>query len=173
MSWTDKRVQTLETMWRAGKSASEIAETLGGVTRNAVIGKAHRMGLSGRPSPIKKVKEKPAAAVAAEAPSAPAAPVARAKPVAIPVPSKDGGVSILQLTERMCKWPNGDPREADFHFCGQASKPGMPYCVDHVAVAYQSGGRNSNRNTAAVAAVVAAEVPVEHVDAVDDEADAA
>lgn len=169
MSWTDKRVQTLETMWRAGKSASEIAETLGGVTRNAVIGKAHRMGLSGRPSPIKKVKERPVSApsATAETPAAPAAaPAARAKPVAVSASGKGAGVSILQLTERMCKWPHGDPREADFHFCGQPSKPGMPYCTDHVSVAYQSGGRNSSRN------IAVSEAP-DHVDAADDEADAA
>lgn len=176
MSWTEKRVQTLETLWRAGKSASEIAETLGGVTRNAVIGKAHRMGLSGRPSPIKKVKEKTATPAAAETPRGAAAPSGRSKPVVIASGEKKkagGGVSILQLTERMCKWPSGDPREEDFHFCGLASKPGMPYCAEHVATAYQSGGRNSNRNTSAAAAIVVAEVPAEVADIVDDEADAA
>jgi GcrA cell cycle regulator len=105
MSWTDERVEQLKHLWGQGMSASEIAETLGDVTRNAVIGKAHRLGLSGRPSPIKK------------------------KPTR--------GATILNLTERMCKWPVGDPKHADFHFCGKTAHPGMPYCAEHAAIAYQ------------------------------------
>lgn len=105
MSWTDERVERLRELWGQGVSASEIADMLGDVTRNAVIGKAHRLGLSGRPSPIKK------------------------KPVR--------GATILNLTERMCKWPVGDPKHADFHFCGKPAHPGLPYCAEHAAVAYQ------------------------------------
>lgn len=114
MSWTDERVQVLRQLWGTGKSASEIAEMLGGVSRNAVIGKAHRLGLSGRPSPIRK---KP------EAPPAP-------EPVV-------GGATILSLTDRMCKWPIGDPKKAGFHFCGRPALPGQPYCAEHAAMAYQ------------------------------------
>lgn len=105
MSWTEERIELLRQLWGQGKSASEIAETLGDVTRNAVIGKAHRLGLSGRPSPIKKK------------------------------PSR--GATILSLTERMCKWPVGDPKHADFHFCGKPAHPGLPYCAEHAAKAYQ------------------------------------
>ena len=94
MTWTDERVSLLRQLWGNGKSASEIAQILGDeITRNAVIGKAHRLGLSGRPSPIRKK------------PSAEASP-----------PS---GATILSLTDRMCKWPIGDPREPGFHFCGR------------------------------------------------------
>jgi GcrA cell cycle regulator len=114
MTWTDERVDTLRELWGSGKSASEIAAILGdNITRNAVIGKAHRLGLSGRPSPIRR---KPAA------------------PAPVPVTS---GTNILNLTDRMCKWPIGDPREPGFHFCGRACKTGLPYCAEHAAVAYQ------------------------------------
>jgi len=105
MGWTDERIEQLRQLWAEGRSASEIAETLGGVTRNAVIGKAHRLGLSGRPSPIKRVPRK--------------------------------GANILALTERMCKWPVGDPRDNDFHFCGKQTSPGVTYCAEHSALAYQ------------------------------------
>jgi GcrA cell cycle regulator len=109
MSWTDERVEQLKQLWGQGMSASEIADTLGDVTRNAVIGKAHRLGLSGRPSPIKKT------------------------------PSR--GATILALTERMCKWPVGDPKHADFHFCGKTAQAGMPYCAEHAAIAYQPSSK--------------------------------
>jgi GcrA cell cycle regulator len=189
MSWTDERIALLKKMWKEGKSAAEIAKTLGkGVTRNAVIGKAHRMGLSGRPSPIKK----PAPA---KKEAAPKKPVAAAKPVAAPaaVPAAkgrkkqaaapqapagavlksaaaiareaeelrmlgreiaplNGGVALIDLTERMCKWPIGDPREADFTFCGRNIRPGTPYCPEHAAMAYQTSSRN--RHAAAVAAQI-------------------
>ena len=114
MSWTEERVAVLSQLWGSGKSASEIAEILGDTTRNAVIGKAHRLGLSGRPSPIKR-REPPTAPVA-EAP----------------------GATILSLTERMCRWPIGDPRSAGFRFCGRAVVPGQTYCAEHAALAYQA-----------------------------------
>src|ERR1700754_5230846 len=107
MSWTDERVAQLRQLWGSGKSASEIADLLGGVSRNAVIGKAHRLELSGRPSPIKRradeetpEAEQPAAATVAEAP----API---RVVASPPPARAGGATILSLTDRMCKWPIG------------------------------------------------------------------
>ena len=112
MSWTEDRVAQLRQLWGSGKSASEIAEILGGMSRNAVIGKAHRLGLSGRPSPIRKKTE-----AVVEVPSA--------------------GATILSLTDRMCKWPIGDPKLPGFHFCGKSALPGMPYCAEHAAVAYQ------------------------------------
>lgn len=113
MSWTDERIQQLKDLWSQGLSASEIADTLGDISRNAVIGKAHRLGLSGRPSPIKK------------------------KPTR--------GATILALTERMCKWPVGDPKHQDFHFCGKTSLAGLPYCAEHAAMAYQPTGSSKKR----------------------------
>lgn len=192
MSWTDERIATLKKMWKEGKSAAEIAKTLGkGVTRNAVIGKAHRMGLSGRPSPIKKptpVKKEPAAKKAPphkEAPapkkSAPAPAPAREK--ANPALQKEaeelkkiekeivplgGGVSLLELTERMCKWPIGDPREPDFTFCGRGIRAGTPYCPDHAAMAYQTSSRG---RAAAAAAAASANEDKEQDEDADDEAD--
>jgi GcrA cell cycle regulator len=119
MSWTDERVEKLRELWGRGMSASEIADVLGNVTRNAVIGKAHRLGLSGRPSPIKKKETK--------------------------------GATILSLTERMCKWPVGDPKSPDFHFCGKPSLPGLPYCGEHAAIAYQPAKRRDEERKVSVA----------------------
>jgi GcrA cell cycle regulator len=130
MSWTDERIEALRTHWDAGLSASQIAEKLGeGVTRNAVIGKAHRLGLKSRPSPV---KSEPAQAKAAK-------PKAKAKAKA------SGKVSLLELTERICKWPIGHPTDADFHFCGKPSKAGFPYCDEHCEVAYQAQAPRRDR----------------------------
>lgn len=120
MSWTEERIEALRKHWDDGLSASQIAEKLGeGVTRNAVIGKAHRLGLKSRPSPVK---------------SEPAQP--KAKPKASP--KANSKVTLLDLTERICKWPIGHPTDPDFHFCGKPSKPGFPYCDEHCEVAYQA-----------------------------------
>lgn len=182
MSWTDERVEALRTMWIEGKSASQIAKELGGVTRNAVIGKVHRLGLSNRGAttpeppaeetpPVEAVSEPPAEAPAAPPPPAaePVAPAAAApRPPVQPVvprprshdqpqpPQPPGSeispeamanlaevakrarkLSLMQLTERTCKWPVGDPATEDFWFCGLAATPGKPYCETHVAVAFQ------------------------------------
>ena len=164
MSWTKERTELLEKMWTEGKSAAEIAKELGeGATRNAVIGKAHRMGLSGRPSPIKKKKATPAASTDKKTATTAAKPKKSAKPAAkksaapaaaapkglMPMPAAPNnkerkaqtpgkGLSILDLTDRICKWPIGDPQESDFHFCGAPSHPGRPYCIDHCTEAYQA-----------------------------------
>ncbi|MDP9195903.1 MAG: GcrA family cell cycle regulator [Pseudomonadota bacterium] len=127
MSWTEERIKTLRDLWARGCSASDIARTLGKVSRNAVIGKAHRLGLSGRPSPIRKTKAE--------------------KPV-VKAPAGNGA-TILTLNDRMCKWPEGDPREAGFHFCGKASHPGLPYCREHAQMAYQPARRRDDKNRAA------------------------
>jgi len=175
MSWTDQRVEKLEKLWKEGKSAAEIAKELGDVTRNAVIGKAHRLGLSGRPqssastqtkkdtsgktaksiSPKKVAEAKKQASAKAvaetQAKTVPAAVVRSAATRAAERP--EDGLTILDLSERVCKWPIGDPRDADFHFCGGPSRPGTPYCDEHVAMAYQtSSGRrqeSKQRNSAA------------------------
>lgn len=218
MSWTDERIGTLRKMWEGGATASEIATELGGVSRNAVIGKAHRLGLKARPSPVKANEKKKAAAApkkpaapapkpapeprheagtaapaaatperaAARAASAPArsdaaaagdsaspsqpmpnsqadlpkivsvgpggflrqgpgdqqAPIPPAPPRRL-VPAKPsaeiaGKTTLLDLSDRVCRWPMGHPGEADFHFCGVAVNPGFPYCVEHCGRAYQA-----------------------------------
>ena len=199
MSWTDERIEKLTKMWEGGSTASQIAEELGGVSRNAVIGKAHRLGLKARPSPVKP-NDKEAAAPAPKTPkaeaaarSAPAprqaapvrpavaapsaAPAAGTAPVATPTPGPrivsvgPGGflrqgpgdqqapsppapprrlvpakpsaeiaekISLLELNDRICRWPMGHPGEADFHFCGEKVNPGFPYCVPHCGRAYQA-----------------------------------
>jgi GcrA cell cycle regulator len=215
MSWTDERIETLTKMWEGGSTASQIAEELGGVTRNAVIGKAHRLGLKARPSPVKAnereaepapapVKVAAAPPPPAAAPAAPPPPPVEAAPAprpapprpaaappaaapAAPVPGVDalpvvpssprivsvgpGGflrqgpgdqqapippapprrlvpakpsaemaekTSLLDLNDRICRWPIGHPGEADFHFCGEKVNPGFPYCVEHCGRAYQA-----------------------------------
>ncbi len=204
MSWTDERIATLTKMWEGGATASQIADELGGVSRNAVIGKAHRLGLKARPSPVKANEVKPAAAP--RKPVAEARPVARPKPPAAAAPAEEdddedgdtafgasaipsqplpnrepssprvvsvgpGGflrqgpgdqqapippapprrlvpakpsaeiadkTGLLDLNDRVCRWPMGHPGEPDFHFCGERVNPGFPYCVDHCGRAYQA-----------------------------------
>ncbi len=196
MAWTDERIDQLKTLWDKGLTASQIAEELGGVSRNAVIGKAHRLGLKSRPSPVKSGKAKKKAAVKKAVPKAPPKPRAAAvrgakrttptaaipssiaaspaKPASdlprvvsigpggfmrqgpgdqqapIPpapprrlVPAKPNAemadkTSLLDLNERVCRWPINHPGEADFHFCGVPVNPGFPYCVEHCGRAYQA-----------------------------------
>lgn len=205
MSWTDERIATLKRMWEGGSTASQIAEELGGVSRNAVIGKAHRLGLKSRPSPVKANEKKAAApakkpvaprpAPAPRAEAAPKAPPPSPKPEApagqtaasgttpsqpLPNPASDlpkivsvgpGGflrqgpgdqqapippapprrlvpakpspeiadkTSLLDLSDKVCRWPMGHPGEPDFHFCGAPVNPGFPYCVEHCGRAYQA-----------------------------------
>ena len=205
MSWTDERIEKLTKMWEGGATASQIADELGGVSRNAVIGKAHRLGLKARPSPV-KANEKPVrppaspkkakptpetpspapeprseAPVVAKAPAPPAARAsvepaapAAAKPAsdqprivsvgpggflrqgpgdqqqpippapprrlvpAKPSPEIADKTSLLDLNDRICRWPVGHPGEPDFHFCGEKVNPGFPYCVEHCGRAYQA-----------------------------------
>ncbi|HEX5183018.1 MAG TPA: GcrA family cell cycle regulator [Allosphingosinicella sp.] len=193
MSWTDERIERLKSLWSQGITASQIADELGGVSRNAVIGKAHRLGLQSRPSPVKPNEEEegghaetesarpaPAAHAAPSAPpqprpvadSAPAQPHPAPQPPqpqirsigpggfvrqspgeqqspippapprrlvpAKPSPEIADKTSLLDLNEKICKWPIGHPGEPDFHFCGEAANPGFPYCVEHCGVAYQA-----------------------------------
>ncbi|WP_343116743.1 GcrA family cell cycle regulator [Ostreiculturibacter nitratireducens] len=192
MSWTDERVETLKRMWNEGQSASQIAKELGGVTRNAVIGKVHRLGLSNRvagapqpakaePAKAKAESERPAAEPATAAPEKPAREPQRAeapqRPAAAPAPApqtapaarkpivpagqplppqpsageispeamatvreaekKARKLTLMELTERTCKWPIGDPATEDFWFCGLPAQAGKPYCEAHVGVAFQ------------------------------------
>lgn len=190
MSWTDERVETLKRMWAEGQSASAIAKELGGVTRNAVIGKVHRLGLSNRndeaeaaaapaPAPDKPEKKaakkpaKPAAEPAPEPAKTNAEPAPEQEPAPQPaftpvlrrpivpagqplppqpsaneispealatvreVEKKARKLSLMELTERTCKWPIGDPATEKFWFCGLPSQAGKPYCEAHVGVAFQ------------------------------------
>ena len=160
MSWTDERVELLKKLWLDGRSASQISGELGGgVTRNAVIGKVHRMGLSGRTKPNEvavasapRLREKPQPRPAAPRMSAgPAvrgnlalsmaprpAPQAAPRPVeqvVIPISER---VTLMELKEAMCRWPLGDPAQQDFRFCGIKSPGALgPYCGYHAGVAYQ------------------------------------
>ena len=201
MSWTDERIATLTKMWESGATASQIADELGGVSRNAVIGKAHRLGLKARPSPVKANEPKPAprpkdgepksAPRKAKAPAPKLdddfeesadeeAPASASPNQPVPNPSQDmprvvsvgpGGflrqgpgdqqapippapprrlvpakpspdiaekTSLLDLNDRVCRWPMGHPGEPDFHFCGEKVNPGFPYCVQHCGRAYQA-----------------------------------
>ncbi len=152
MSWTDERVETLRTLWLDGLSASQIAKQLGGVTRNAVIGKVHRLGLSGRatpsqPSPVafKPPRARPAAPAATAAPRRHAMPEAPQRPLAearLPTPPPErietpGAATVLTLGRHMCKWPIGDPSSTEFTFCGRRAADERPYCVEHARLAYQ------------------------------------
>ena len=227
MAWTDERIDKLKSLWGQGLTASQIADELGGVSRNAVIGKAHRLGLESRPSPVKgndapastpadspapaiarepapaapkpePVKPRPVVAAepkpqpapvraeppaprpapvaaapaprdvddASESPAAPAptpgpiyrsigpggfqrqqpgeqqSPIPPAPPRRL-VPAKPSAeiadkTSLLDLNDRICKWPLGHPGEPDFHFCGDPVNPGFPYCVAHCGLAYQA-----------------------------------
>lgn len=218
MSWTDERIETLTKMWEGGSTASQIADELGGVSRNAVIGKAHRLGLKARPSPVKgsdetakaaakkakpakkpaaaaepapaPVRQAPAPAAAPPPPPAPAPQASEAPPAADAAPASPAGedvpqkadkprivsvgpggflrqgpgdqqppippapprrlvpakpspeiadkTGLLDLNDRICRWPMGHPGEPDFHFCGEKVNPGFPYCVEHCGRAFQA-----------------------------------
>jgi GcrA cell cycle regulator len=209
-AWTDERIDRLKQLWEDGMTAGQIATELGGVSRNAVIGKAHRLGLKARPSPVRSNETRESAAAPASETAAPSPPPARprsrpepadagaGRPVAaasepapadpvqgaaaaspappradtprivsigpggfqrqgpgdqqapIPpapprrlVPAKPSPeiadkTSLLDLNDKLCRWPMGHPGEPDFHFCGVSVNPGFPYCVEHCGRAYQA-----------------------------------
>ncbi|WP_375262703.1 GcrA family cell cycle regulator [Palleronia sp.] len=192
MSWTDERVELLKKMWNEGQSASQIAKELGGVTRNAVIGKVHRLGLSNRaqggdvdatvvepaapaePEPVvteavepsvqKPVADEPVEAAPAaeeddddEEEDEPVSARRQIVPAGQPLPPQPSAneisaealatvrevektskrLTLMELTERTCKWPIGDPASENFWFCGLPVQSGKPYCEAHVGVAFQ------------------------------------
>jgi GcrA cell cycle regulator len=146
MGWTDERVATLKKLWLEGLSASQIAKQLGGVTRNAVIGKVHRLGLSGRATPSQPArtvfKAPRAPRPVSQAPAAPRRVAAEASaPMPAPRPvyrvEEPGSATVLTLGAHMCKWPIGDPSTESFTFCGRRASDGAPYCIEHAQVAYQ------------------------------------
>lgn len=145
MGWTDERVEQLKQLWAEGLSASQIARQLGGVTRNAVIGKVHRLGLAGRATPARA--ERPRMAVTRRAARPRPAPV-----VQVPIIERDPVVdeqgrktTVLTISDRMCKWPIGDPSTNDFHFCGHAPKSSSPYCDAHSVKAFQPSQSRRDR----------------------------
>ncbi|MCB1473576.1 MAG: GcrA cell cycle regulator [Rhodobiaceae bacterium] len=166
MGWTDERVELLKKLWADGLSASQIAGELGGVTRNAVIGKVHRLGLAGRAKSTRSATPRPRAKPRAAKPTPRLpqfsgnaalrmdteelpAPVAVVRPlleeIVIPVENR---ATILEINEHRCKWPVGDPTSPDFYFCGQHSGAGSPYCEQHAKVAYQpSNERRRERSS--------------------------
>ena len=166
MSWTDERVETLKRMWNEGQSASQIAKELGGVTRNAVIGKVHRLGLSGRATPSRPVKRPPRLArpkpqamprqASSAAPRTNTAVAVRAEPVHTHITEAEANiepkrlsngdmVTVLTVKDSMCKWPIGDPADNNFGFCGHASSDGSPYCAEHARVAFQPAKKRERR----------------------------
>lgn len=157
MSWTDERVETLRKLWTDGLSAAQIAKQLGGVTRNAVIGKVHRLGLSGRISPARPPKRiprprlvKPQQNHSHGASSSPRLPAiirpAPALETIEPQRLADGSLhSLRDLSENLCKWPIGDPGDKEFGFCGRDKKCNSPYCDDHSRVAFQPQPQRKRR----------------------------
>jgi GcrA cell cycle regulator len=158
LPWTDARVEELKRLWTEGLSASQIARLLGaGATRNAVIGKLHRLGLSGRVMPARPATPRPrrqrmpshpsrpgilpthgAAALKAElTPQRMLMLEPEPQPIRLLEAPEGERVTILMLSDKTCRWPIGDPGTEDFCFCGRAPKTGMPYCEHHARVAYQ------------------------------------
>lgn len=162
MAWTEDRVEVLKKLWAEGHSASQIAKELGGVTRNAVIGKVHRLGLSGRATPSRPVKRPPRLArpkprlqpdgsvtlpkTISDADEKAVKTAETAARVALaPQPLSDGeAATILTLSGSMCKWPIGDPADPNFAFCGRKASGG-PYCAEHAKVAFQPSKKREKR----------------------------
>jgi len=139
MGWTNEQVEELKRLWGEGLTTGEIGKTLG-VSKNAVVGKAHRLGLQGRPSPIRRPEDEiPAAAEAEVVPPAPEKTSRRpSKSAKKTATAKEKRFTVNDLVSTSCRWPIGDPKDEDFHFCGKEAMPGKPYCLDHCAVAYVS-----------------------------------
>lgn len=159
MSWSDERVEKLKKLWGEGLSASQIAKELGGVTRNAVIGKVHRLGLSGRATPSRPPTRSVAKANRprpAVRPS-PRSFVARVatKPAPVEPQRLPNGefATVLTLSDHVCRWPIGDPSDRNFRFCGRRPKSGSPYCESHAVQAYQPAKRRRRTSEDATAAL--------------------
>lgn len=154
MGWTEERVAQLRKLWAEGLSASQIAKQLGGVTRNAVIGKVHRLGLAGRATPSRPTKRPVRTArPRVIGPTAPRMrpPTSNLPTVVIPdlepLKLENGkAASVLTLNETMCKFPIGDPTDPDFAFCGRGASCG-PYCQDHARLAYQPSQAKKRRQS--------------------------
>jgi GcrA cell cycle regulator len=155
--WNDEKIAKLRKLWQEGLTTGEIGKRLG-VSKNAVVGKAHRLGLKGRPSPIKRQEAAATPAAPAAAPSSsPSAAHAPSAPAAAPVHAPSSSAkknqpakvfTLTDLTHNTCRWPIGDPKHEDFHFCGKQVYPGKPYCLDHCAQAYVGSNKPRNEEAA-------------------------
>lgn len=144
MAWTEDRVELLKKLWAEGLSASQIARTMGDVTRNAVIGKVHRLGLSGRATTSRADRPR-----RATIPKPQPKPVV-AEPASVAEATLSNGefATVMTLNGVMCRWPIGDPGATDFHFCGNQTESGEPYCTAHAELAYQPSNRTRERRRA-------------------------
>ena len=198
MAWSDERVAILKRMWLEGSSASEIAKELGNITRNAVIGKVHRLGLSNRDANSSKSESSITNAKKmvrrGRPPKENKQEKKRGRPHKLKDPRdfqgtlngkdksttssnremllddskiktasdlneetlqnilkvemKSKKISLMELTERTCKWPIGDPATNTFWFCGHESEPGKPYCKTHISIAFQPITQRRSRKEA-------------------------
>ena len=163
MAWTDERVELLKTLWAEGLSAAQIANKMGGVTRNAVIGKVHRLGLSGRATPAKPQRGCGPTTGRQEERTPTAKPVRQEIKPVIPEPESiaalvlDSGdrTTVATIKNNMCKWPIGDPAKDDFHFCGQPAVTGKSYCTYHARMAFQPPQRREREPVRRPAAQIA------------------
>jgi GcrA cell cycle regulator len=164
-AWTEERVKALKQLWNDGLSASQIANRLGGISRNAVIGKVHRLGLAGRappsrrrqqplcpPAPVlrmnARVSCRPSTAVTSARRFVPSASKMTALAL-MPSTVEEANISpalrvnLLELDDRMCRWPVGEPQDENFHFCGRRRADGIAYCPYHARIAFQPMTRRS------------------------------
>ncbi len=122
MAWTEDKIKKLKKLWTAGKATAEIAKALG-MSKNSIIGKVHRLELTARPNPVKKevkiVKKQP--------------------------PKKVGLIRLIDLKINTCRWPIGDPKDEDFHFCGEQTVTGKPYCLAHCQEAYANMAQEAEK----------------------------
>lgn len=139
MGWTDEQVEELKRLWDKGLTTGEIGKALG-VSKNAVVGKAHRLGLNSRPSPIRRSEDENTANVNTPE-QQPAEKKKAAKSTAAKKTveqEKKKLFTVNDLTASSCRWPIGDPKDEDFHFCGKEALPDKPYCAEHAEIAYVS-----------------------------------
>ena len=143
MSWTEEKVSKLKELWGKGNTASQIAEIIGGISRNAVIGKAHRLNLSA------KIKTRTAASSKnfdenLEATNVTSKRGRKSKFKSLIIEKDfepENPKQLEELDESSCKWPIGHPDEKDFYFCGRSSLKDFSYCKLHLLYAYQPKGK--------------------------------
>lgn len=150
MSWTPERVESLRKLWDEGLSASQVARILGGVTRNGVIGKIHRLGLAGRAVPHREratpTRARPYRPFVETAQAMPAAPIKEPEPA---LDENGARITIETVRALQCRWPHGDPQLPTFHLCGGATLSGSVYCLPHARKAYSAGAIRARRDEAA------------------------
>ena len=143
MSWTHERIEHLKKLWEAGHTASNIATELGGITRNAVIGKAHRLGLSGR----MKSKSKVSSVSIVRRKKMPANRNSKIIELTTSVSEPMNPISFAGIKDGLCRWPLGEPEDLDFKFCGRSSNDGVVYCDEHHSLAYQPLSQTRQKRT--------------------------